>query len=203
MNTYDTPAQAFLANCWQVGLNTVTHNGQLELFMNSQKVLGFEQARASWERAWLAFVSGKTRFDFNKPLTGETVSDFVLTLIRCNPAQGLKSNAAIVGGEAARGNVQFFKDVVAAMRQHERNKFQASFTEVFLQQWLHGFLWLMSDDVGLQCMQKITNVVTRENYKKCRQRLELVGYETAHRKPLITGITKTGFRFRKGDKLGA
>ncbi len=70
-----------------------------------------------------------------------------------------------------------------------------------LDNWLHGFLWLMPSAWGSYYLENITGeTVSEENYQKLRQRLKLVGWESALQHPLIEGYTpKTGaFIFRQG-----
>jgi hypothetical protein len=70
-----------------------------------------------------------------------------------------------------------------------------------LNNWLHGFLWLMPSTWGSYYLEKIADEkVSQEYYQKLRQRLKLVGWEAALEHPLIEGYNPTTgeFTFRKG-----
>jgi hypothetical protein len=181
------------------------NRGLCEVFQNSRKLEGFETAKRAWldtsREFWHKHVF-KNLPSLEEPLTLETAREVFFWKFRLNASEALKEFAPLIGTAANTGDVLFFKRISAESRK-KRNKPMAMLEGTILINWIGCCLWLASDHAGSAYLQQVTGHTTQESaYSKARQRLEklgLLGYSVAHRKPLIIGCTKQGtFTFRDG-----
>ncbi|MGH8094040.1 MAG: hypothetical protein ACREIF_11305 [Chthoniobacterales bacterium] len=189
-------------NVWvaeALGEKYVRASGRWELFKRSRSVEGFAQARASWVAAWPLFLKshGDARVS-SGPLDLESI---FFRRLRRDPSGALQDYSVLVSAAAERGDVQFIDRVSAEKRRGSRRTHKTPLAFDILHHWLHGFLWLMPAVWGSYYLEKITErPVSQENYEKTRQRMQLVGWECAHKHPLINGYRPdTGaFSFHEG-----
>ena len=107
----------------------------------------------------------------------------------------------IVSAAAMRGDVSFFLRIASEIKRVAQRKRRSTLVLHMLNNWLHGFLWLMPSIWGSDYLQRITGeTVSQEKYEKLRQRLKLVGWEAKLKHPLIEGYNPTTgeFTFREG-----
>jgi hypothetical protein len=173
--------------------------GRWQLFQNSRRVPGFQKAEASWKQASGEFLR---RAGHRDVVSGPINRDAIfLFLVGRDPAGALVNYHPIVSDAAKRGDVAFFRRIVSEIRRVAKRKRQNALVFHMLNNWLHGFLWLMPSIWGSYRLEQITGeTVSQERYEKLRQRLKLVGWEAGLKHPLIEGYTpSTGaFAFRKG-----
>jgi hypothetical protein len=138
-------------------------------------------------------------------LTGQECFRGGPAIFRCavceQPVVALKDNAELVHDAAKRGDLDFFLEIAKAFSRSKRRKKRAvNVKEIsmwnVLSRWLHGCLWLMSADRGSIAAGEMTGVrITESNYTKVCQRLGLVGWKVAHKKPIINGYSPRTKRF--------
>ena len=189
-------------NAWvleQHGEWYVRKCGRWQVFQNSRRLPGFEKAEASWKRASGEFLRREGYRDVvSGPINPEAI--FFCRVGR-DPAGALLDYHPIISDAAKRGDVAFFRRVVSEIKRVARRKRRSILVLHLLDNWLHGFLWLMPSTWGSYYLEKITGgKVSEEQYQKLRQRLKLVGWEAELKYPLIEGYTPTtgAFTFRKG-----
>jgi len=189
-------------NSWileQIGEWYVRKCGRWQLFQNSRRVPGFKKAEASSKQASGEFLRREGHGDIvSGPINPEAI---FFWLVGRDPAEALVNYYPIVSEAAKRGDVAFFRRIVSEIKRMGRRKRRSILVLHMLDNWLHGFLWLMPSTWGSYYLEKIADEkVSQENYQKLRQRLKLVGWEAALEHPLIEGYTPTtgAFTFRKG-----
>jgi hypothetical protein len=174
-----------------------------QIFLNTQTILGYREAERSWIRAWSIFWS---RRGFREVVSsGRQVSEMMrqFFVVQCesDPIVALKDNAELVHDAAKRGDLDFFLEIAKAVSRSKRRKKRAvNVKEIsmwnVLSRWLHGCLWLMSTDRGSIALGEMTGVrITESNYTKVCQRLGLVSWKSAHKKPIINGYAPRTKRF--------
>jgi hypothetical protein len=189
-------------NAWlleQIGEWYVRKSGRWQLFQNSRRVPGFKKAEASWKAASGEFLRREGHRDVvSGPINPEAI---FFRQVGLDPAEALVNCHPIVSDAARRGDVAFFRRIVSEIKRVPRRKRQNVLVLHMLNNWLHGFLWLMPSTWGSYYLEKIIGgKVSQEYYQKLRQRLKLVGWEAALEHPPIEGYTPTtgAFTFRKG-----
>jgi hypothetical protein len=189
-------------NVWladRLGEDYVRKCGRWELYKRSQQISGFEEAQLSWAKAWAEFL----RRDGNPEIASGQINPekSFFYLLKRRPSSALQVGEPLISAAARRGDIGFFKSIVSAINRGGPKKRHSYVAFQMLYNWLHGFLWLMPDIWGSKYLEGlIERPLSQENYEKHRQRLSLVGWEIAHKHPLIEGYNpKTGaFTFRKG-----
>jgi hypothetical protein len=173
--------------------------GRWQLFQNSRRVPGFDQAEASWKRASGEFLRREGYGDVaSGPIDVEAM--FFCRVGR-DPTGALRDYHPIVSAAAMRGDVSFFLRIASEIKRVAQRKRRSTLVLHMLNNWLHGFLWLMPSIWGSDYLQRITGeTVSQEKYEKLRQRLKLVGWEAKLKHPLIEGYNPTTgeFTFREG-----
>jgi hypothetical protein len=161
-----------------------------QLFQNSRRVPGFKKAEASWKRASGEFLR---RAGYRDVVSGQINPEAMFfRLVGRDPAEALVNYHPIVSDAAKRGDVAFFRRLVSEIKRAARRKRRSILVFHMLNNWLHGFLWLMPSTWSSYYLEKIAGEkVSQENYQKLRQRLKLVGWEAALEHPLIEGYTPT------------
>jgi hypothetical protein len=189
-------------NAWlleRIGEWYVRKCGHWELFQNSQRLPGFKQAEASWKRASGEFLR---REGYGGVASGPVNLDEIFFYrVGRDPSGALVDCHQVVAEAAQRGDVNFFLRIPREIKRVAKRTRRSTLVLHMLDNWLHGFLWLMSDVWGSRYLQElIGQPLSQENYGKHRQRLKLDSWEIAHKHPLIEGYNpKTGaFTFRKG-----
>jgi len=189
-------------NAWllkQIGEWHVRKCGRWELFQNSRRIPGFEEAQASCKRASGEFLR---REGYGGVVSGPiNLEAMFFCRVGRDPAGALVDFHPIVSAAAMRGDVSFFLRIASEIKRVAQRRRRSVLVLHMLQNWLHGFLWLMPSTWGSYYLQKITGeTVSQERYEKLRQRLKLVGWEAELKYPPIEGYTPTtgAFKFRKG-----
>jgi hypothetical protein len=197
MPQFDTSEEG---NAWvleKIGEWYVRKCGRWQLFQNSRQVPGFKEAEASWKRASGEFLRREGYRDVvSGPINPEAI--FFCRVGR-DPAGALVDYDLIIWDAAMRGDVAFFRRIEQEIKRVAERKRQNALVLHMLNNWLHGFLWLMPSLWGSYYLEKITGgPVSQERYEKLRQRLKLVGWESALEHPLIEGYTPESgaFKFR-------
>jgi hypothetical protein len=189
-------------NAWVLGRACewyVRKCGRWQLFQNSQRIPGFKEAEASWKRASGEFLR---RQGYGRVASGPlNIDALFFCRVGRDPTGALVDYQPIISDAAQRGDVDFFLRIASEIKRVAKRKRQSTLVFHMLHNWLHGFLWLMPSIWGSRYLEDIIcEPVSQENYQKFRQRLKLVGWESALQHPLIEGYTpKTGaFIFRQG-----
>jgi hypothetical protein len=174
-----------------------------QVFLNTQKIPGYREAEQSWIKAWSIFWScrGYRRVVSPGKQVAEMKRQFFVVQCESDAINALKYNAEIVRDSAERGDLGFFLDIAKAVSRSKRRKKRSgdvkkSWMWNILSRWLHGCLWLMSTDRGSIALGELTGVrMTEANYTKIVQRLGLVSWRVAHKKPVINGYSPKTRRF--------
>jgi hypothetical protein len=172
--------------------------GPWELYQNSRKVAGFEEAKKAWTITFREFVHRRhlKRLESLENRSFEEAAEmfFFLLRLRLDPSDTLKKFAGLVTLAAQNGDVDFFKRTASEMRNAARNRPGRGAVEIgIMLYWMPCCLWLASDFAASTYLQQLLGTVTETAYSKARERLEklgLVGYKIAHKSPLITSCTK-------------
>jgi hypothetical protein len=92
--------------------------------------------------------------------------------------------------------------IQSTTRKSERGKSLWEYLDYcILTRWLHGCLWLMADDAARPALEAFMGLSIKEaDYIKHRQRLKLIDWKAAHKKPPIIGysLPKQRFVFEEG-----
>jgi hypothetical protein len=199
MPQFDTFEEGIAWILEQTGEWYVRKRGRWQLFENSRRVPGFDQAEASWKRAsgeflrregYRSIVFGPLNFD-----------EMFFCRVGRDPSGALEAFWPLVTNAARRGDLDFFLRIARETKRVAGRRRHSTLVLHMLDNWLHGFLWLMPSIWGSYYLEKITGgKVSQEYYEKLRQRLKLVGWEAKLEHPLIEGYTPTTgvFTFRKG-----
>ena len=174
-----------------------------QVFLNTQKIPGYREAEQSWIKAWSIFWSshGYDRVVSPGKQVAEMHRQFFVVQCESDPINALKDNAQIVRDAAESGDLSFFLEIAKAVSRSKRRKKRTKNVKGIsmwniLSRWLHGCLWLMSADRGSIALGELTGVrVTESNYTKLVQRLGLVSWKVAHKKPIINGYSPKTRRF--------
>jgi hypothetical protein len=150
--------------------------GRWQLFQNSQRVPGFKEAEASWKKASGEFLR---REGYAKVISGPlSLEEMFFCQLWRDPSGALETFWPLVAGAARRGDLDFFLRIVRETKRVAARTKDSTVVLHLLNNWLHGFLWLMPSTWGSYYLQSITGgTVSQENYEKLRQRLKLVGWE--------------------------
>ena len=174
-----------------------------QVFLNTQKIPGYREAEQSWIKAWSIFWSshGYRRVVSPGRQVAEMERQFFIVWCESDPENALKNDAEIVRDAAESGDLGFFLEIAKAVsRSKRRKKRTQNVKEIsmwnILSRWLHGCLWLMSADRGSVALWELTGVrITESNYTKLVQRLGLVSWKVAHKKPIVNGYSPKTKRF--------
>lgn len=175
----------------------VQRMGDWTLFERSQKLAGFPRAMASVRAALVKFhekqggaPQAKGEIDFREAF---------FSAVQRDSAQALKNYEHLITRAAKAGDVEFFLRIHREIRNSERRRESDPLDFYVLAQWIHGFLWLMSDATAYSSLRlRCDFPFTYDAYEQSRKRLKLAGYRSFTAHPVISGHTKTGFKFRPG-----
>jgi hypothetical protein len=149
----------------------------------------FPAARVEWRQA-VHLIHKQYHFsscsDSERP-TIETLKNYVLEGLRFAdaPELALQNMAGVIYEAARQGDVEFFREIARAFRQHKRSKRKTSLAWCIVLFWFAGLLWLMDAEAGhralISYLKEVGNapreIVTVDAYRKACSRLGLRGYK--------------------------
>lgn len=209
--TFNNLADAWLHGIWQATEGTARNYGHRDLFHWSRSLAGYQEAEASWRRAWVKFIHGHgfRRLKSLSESSPDAVRELFFLQVRLFPAEALRRNDMLILNAACNGDVEFFKRIAAELRDAKLAAKKNPFGFYILAHWLASCLWLASDAVALTYLERATELPLFKGkegdavntYAQTRRRLGLCGYESAHKHPFIIGCTKKpAFIFSKAKE---
>lgn len=175
----------------------VKRRGELPLFERSTKLPGFAEAMLS-AKAGLAIFHERNAGTL--PARGEMdFRELFFSALQRDSVEALRGYEPIITEAAKNGDLEFFLRIQREIRKSQRRRNSGSLDYFVVGQWLHGFLWLMSDQTAHSYLRHRCDFkFSFDAYQQTRKRLKLVGYRTFSAHPIIVGHTKTEFKYRQG-----